>query len=112
MSQSDYKKKYLKYKQKYLQCKNQVQYKTKYINVIYEKKPCGNIIERIFTDKSKCTKDEYCICGECKQKKLPNSECVNDKECSTSNCDYDTKTKTGKCSSETSLLKQLFRIDL
>ena len=107
--------KYLKYKQKYLNCKNSLQntqnnlqYKTKYIETVYEKQPCGNVLERIFTDKIKCTKDQYCNCGECKSKKSSDSECKHDTECVSKNCDYDPVTKTGKCSSKTSLLQQLF----
>ena len=113
--EDNFEAKYLKYKQKYLNCKNSLkntqnnlQYKTKYIETIYEKQPCGNVLERIFTDKIKCTKDQYCNCGECKPKKSSDSECKHDTECVSKNCDYDPVTKTGKCSSKTSLLQQLF----
>jgi hypothetical protein len=109
MTEVEFKEKYLKYKKKYMELKQQ--YKTKYIDVVYENKPCGNVLERLFTDKIKCTKDEYCMCGECKQKKLQDQDCIHDKECVSKNCDYDVKTKTGKCSSKTSLLKQLFSFD-
>ena len=92
----------INYKQKYLK------YKTKYITIIDEKKKCGNIFEQLFSDKIRCSKNEYCNCDECKQKKPQNASCTHNKECISKNCDYDPITKIGKCSSETLLLQQLF----
>jgi len=116
----DYKIKYLKYKQKYLNCKNNLQnadnnYKTKYINIIDENidipKKCGNLLERVFTDKVKCKKNEYCDCEICKQKKSSFSECNNDYECDSYNCEIkygNDKQKIGRYSPKVSLLKKLF----
>ena len=115
----DYKEKYLKYKQKYLNCKinqkNNQQYKTKYIQIIDEvkKEKCGNVLERLFEDKIKCQKNYYCECETCKQKKETGKKCKHDYECESYNCesvlDENNKPKQyGNCSSQISILKDLF----
>ncbi len=112
----DYQQKYLKYKQKYLLCKNNQQYKIKYIQNVDEEPKCGNVLERLFENKIKCQKNQYCECESCKQKKQSGEICKHDYECESYNCeltkDENNKLKTdGKCSSKVSILKDLFLSD-
>ena len=113
----DYKQKYLKYKEKYLKYKEKyisvIEEKPKYIDIVEEKPKCGNFVERIFENKIKCENNEYCECESCKLKKKSGEICKHNYECDSYNCelnrDKDNKlTDYGKCSSQVSILKELF----